>query len=151
SHFAGFMSASSGCAARRISASNGDNRDGSAVTHSKRGRTGSRATGPVPEGRPGAPSGSLCAAYRGPAQSLQAVRAPSAPNQPQHAGDSPPRQENMLPERSLLLAAVLSLDAPPPPSADSSRVVWLADLDPARVAKFVVPGPLSAAGRLQSF
>jgi len=34
---------------------------------------------------------------------------------------------------TLLLAAILALDAPPSPSADTVRAVWLADLDPARV------------------
>ena len=51
----------------------------------------------------------------------------------------------------LLLAVVLSLDAPLLPSADTTQARWLADLDPARVAEVVVPGPLPAAGRLQSF
>ena len=37
----------------------------------------------------------------------------------------------------LFLAAVLSLDAPPPLSADTVRAVWLADLHPDRVQ----PGP----------
>jgi len=52
-----------------------------------------------------------------------------------------------------MLALVLFAlyDVPAPPSADTSRAVWLADLDPARVAELVVPGPLPAAGRLRSF
>src|SRR5262249_53690748 len=78
-------------------------------------RTGNRATGSVPDGRPGAPYGSLCAPYRGPAQSIQAVRAPYAPNQPQHETDSAHRQDNTLPERSLLLTAILPVSTFPPP------------------------------------
>jgi len=50
---------------------------------------------------------------------------------------------------SLLLLPVF--DIPPHPSADTTRAVWLADLDPAHVAELVVPGPLPAAGRWQSF
>src|SRR5262245_62124497 len=34
---------------------------------------------------------------------------------------------------TLLLAPVLALDIPPLPSADTTRAVWLADLDPATV------------------
>jgi len=32
---------------------------------------------------------------------------------------------------TLLLTAVLALDVPQPASADTTRAVWLADLDPA--------------------
>ena len=52
---------------------------------------------------------------------------------------------------TLLLTALLSLDVPPAPDASTTRALWLADLDPARVPELVVPGPLPAAGRLQSF
>ena len=39
---------------------------------------------------------------------------------------------------TLLLAAVLALDVPPLPSADTVRAVWLADLDPATVKSGIV-------------
>ena len=53
---------------------------------------------------------------------------------------------------TLLLTALLALDAPPLPSAATVRAAWLADLDPARVAELAVPGPPSAQrGQWQSF
>ena len=36
---------------------------------------------------------------------------------------------------TLFLAAVLALDMPPLPRADTTQARWLADLDPARVAE----------------
>jgi hypothetical protein len=51
----------------------------------------------------------------------------------------------------LLFILLTVLEVPPLPSTDTVRAVWLADLDPARVAGLAVPGPLPAAGRLQSF
>ena len=57
-----------------------------------------------------------------------------------------------MPALGLLLLALLPADAPTPSTGSATvRAVWLADLDPARVAELAVPGPLSAAGRLRSF
>ena len=55
-----------------------------------------------------------------------------------------------MPALGLLLLALLPADVPQLPTA-AARAIWLADLDPARVAELAVPGPLPAAGRLQSF
>ena len=52
---------------------------------------------------------------------------------------------------SFFLALLLADMPSPPTDAATVRAVWLADLDPARVAELAVSGPLLAAGRLQSF
>ena len=57
-----------------------------------------------------------------------------------------------MPALDFFLLTPLPADAPTPSTGSATvRAVWLADLDPARVAELVVPGPLPTAGRLRSF